>query len=116
MFEYQKWMTYTWSYKNEIHQIDPLSYVPNIGISDASEIPLYKLINMPFHEAVLISKDWRLMQLRKERDRLISETDWWVLPDIKTTQAQLDYRQLLRDITENFDPEKEIIFPSKPTL
>lgn len=35
---------------------------------------------------------------REERDRLISQTDWWVLPDRTPTQAQLDYRQALRDL------------------
>ena len=37
--------------------------------------------------------------LRKQRNRLLVETDWWVLPDRTVTQAQLDYRQALRDIT-----------------
>ena len=36
--------------------------------------------------------------LRKERDRLIAETDWWVLPDRTATEAQLAYRQALRDL------------------
>ena len=40
-----------------------------------------------------------LRLLRLQRDRLISKTDWWVLPDRTATQAQLDYRQALRDIT-----------------
>ena len=39
--------------------------------------------------------------LREERNRLLSETDWWVLPDRTPTQAQLDYRQALRDLPEN---------------
>ena len=37
--------------------------------------------------------------LRQERDKRIAETDWWTLSDRTPTQAQLDYRQALRDIT-----------------
>ena len=39
--------------------------------------------------------------LRIERDRRITLTDWWVLPDRTPTQAQLDYRQALRDLPTN---------------
>jgi len=42
--------------------------------------------------------------LRVERDRLIAETDWWVLPDRTPTQAQLDYRQALRDLSDTSSP------------
>ena len=42
--------------------------------------------------------------LRVERDRLIAETDWWVLPDRTPTQAQLDYRQALRDLPDTSSP------------
>ena len=39
-----------------------------------------------------------MRMLRVERDQLITITDWWVLPDRTPTQAQLDYRQALRDL------------------
>ena len=40
--------------------------------------------------------------LRIERDRLIAETDWWVLPDRTPTSEQLAYRQALRDLPVQF--------------
>jgi len=60
--------------------------------------------------------------LRKERNRLLSETDWWVLPDRTATQAQLDYRQALRDLPTNspnaaLDEQGNLInvtWPTKP--
>ena len=62
-----------------------------------------------------------LRLLRLQRDRLISETDWWVLPDRTATQAQLDYRQALRDLPENSSPELDangqlinVNWPEKP--
>ena len=39
--------------------------------------------------------------LRKKRD-VSFETDWWMFIDTATpTQTQLDYRQMLRDITDS---------------
>lgn len=43
-------------------------------------------------------------KLRIQRDQLLSATDWWVLPDRTPTQAQLDYRQALRDLPANCTP------------
>ena len=45
-----------------------------------------------------------LRLLRIERDRLIQQTDWWVLPDRTATPAQLAYRQALRDLPANSTP------------
>lgn len=42
--------------------------------------------------------------LRQQRNRLISETDWWVLPDRNPTPEQLAYRQALRDLPDNVNP------------
>ena len=42
--------------------------------------------------------------LRIERDRLIAETDWWVLPDRTPTDEQLAYRQALRDLPTTSTP------------
>jgi len=42
--------------------------------------------------------------LRIERDRLIAETDWWVLPDRTPTSEQLAYRQALRDLPSTSTP------------
>jgi len=42
--------------------------------------------------------------LREKRNQLLAQTDWWVLPDRTPTQAQLDYRQSLRDLPQNSSP------------
>jgi len=55
-----------------------------------------------------------LRMLRRERDRLIAETDWWVLPDRTPTQEQLDYRQALRDITSTYSSIEDVVWPTKP--
>jgi hypothetical protein len=55
-----------------------------------------------------------MRRLRVERDKLIAETDWWVLPDRTPTQEQLDYRQALRDITNNYTSLDNVVWPTKP--
>ena len=52
--------------------------------------------------------------LREERNKLITETDWWVLPDRTPSQAQLDYRQALRDITSSATSLDDVVWPIKP--
>ena len=59
--------------------------------------------------------------LRLERNRKLAETDWWVLPDRTPTQAQLDYRQALRDLPANSEPELDeqgnltnVVWPEVP--
>jgi hypothetical protein len=52
--------------------------------------------------------------LRNERNRRIAETDWWVLADRTPTQAQLAYRQALRDITNTYKSLDDVVWPTKP--
>ncbi len=55
-----------------------------------------------------------LAALRFERNRLIAETDWWASSDLTMTQAQTDYRQALRDITDNATSLDDVTWPTKP--
>lgn len=111
--KYMMQMPYVWHNGEQVHQLDPLALVPDAPKSE-NMVPLYALLGMTQEAALAISTPWRLKQVRQERDRLIAETDWWVLPDRNPTPEQLAYRQALRDITNNFDPLAEIEFPPKP--
>ena len=42
--------------------------------------------------------EFALKWLRTKRNQLLDKTDWWCLSDRSPTQAQLDYRQALRDL------------------
>lgn len=55
-----------------------------------------------------------LEEVRAERNERLSATDWWVLPDRTATQAQLDYRQALRDITDTYTSLDDVVWPTKP--
>lgn len=63
-----------------------------------------------------LSAEEKLAMLRKKRDGFLSETDWWMFSDTATpTQAQLDYRQALRDITDNATSIETATWPVKPS-
>lgn len=50
-------------------------------------------------------QQWKLRLVRQERDKQLAETDWWAVADRTITQQQKDYRQALRDITDNCNPQ-----------
>ena len=55
-----------------------------------------------------------LDRVRQERNRLLAETDWWVLPDRTATAEQLAYRQALRDLPANTVDPANPVWPTKP--
>lgn len=62
--------------------------------------------------------DRRMEDLRRERDRLLAETDYLALSDQPAmSQAMIDYRQDLRDITNGVTTVAHIdaiVWPTKP--
>ena len=65
-------------------------------------------------EAELISA-FKLQELRTERNRLIAETDHWVLSDTAdATSAQTTYRQALRDITDSATSLDDVSWHTNP--
>ena len=62
-----------------------------------------------------------MKRLREERNRRITETDWWAGQDLTMTQEQKDYRQALRDLPSNAEPQLDeqgnltnVTWPTKP--
>ena len=52
--------------------------------------------------------------LREERNRRLAETDWWAMSDRSMTEAQTNYRQALRDITDSATSLDDVTWPTKP--
>ena len=69
---------------------------------------------IPDSELRVVTSEERLDQLRMVRDSKLSATDWWVMPDRTATQAQLDYRQALRDITNTYTSLDDVVWPEVP--
>ena len=55
-----------------------------------------------------------LEELRAERNKRLSETDWWALSDVILTTERAAYRQALRDITTKYISLKNVVWPVKP--
>lgn len=54
-------------------------------------------------------------KLRVERNKKLTETDYWGSPDLPDmTQAQLNYRQALRDVTNTYTSLDDVVWPTKP--
>jgi hypothetical protein len=72
------------------------------------------VLGMTDEEAAACHAEGLLNQLRCKRDYLLQETDWWANSDLTMTQAQIDYRQALRDITKTYTSLEDAVFPEKP--
>ena len=51
---------------------------------------------------------------RMKRDDLLAETDWWAVSDRTMTQAEIDYRQALRDVPAQAGFPENVTWPTKP--
>tara|TARA_R100000081_G_scaffold34158_1_gene15714 strand:+ start:215 stop:508 length:294 start_codon:yes stop_codon:yes gene_type:complete len=95
-------------------------------------MPRYKLINgeriqFTAEEEAQRDKDeadWEagafdraITQLRKNRNRLLSKTDWMANSDVTMSDDWKTYRQELRDLTNGLDTVEKVEakeFPTKP--
>jgi hypothetical protein len=62
--------------------------------------------------------DRAISQLRAERNRRISETDFYALSDLTLSDEMKNYRQELRDITQDLVTESDVnsvVWPTKPS-
>jgi len=61
--------------------------------------------------------DRAIEQLRKDRNKLLADSDWWGASDNTMSAEQTQYRQDLRDITNGLTTVEEVEaveFPEKP--
>ena len=60
-----------------------------------------------------IDQQWK--ELRRERNRLISETDYLALSDVTLNEDMRTYRQALRDLPANTSDPANPTWPVKPS-
>jgi hypothetical protein len=76
------------------------------------ELPSMEEIDAKGEEAITIMN---LRDLRAVRNSKLEETDWWELPSqLPMSEARAEYRQALRDITDNYTSLEDVIWPEKP--
>ena len=54
------------------------------------------------------------IDIRNQRDRLLSETDWMALSDVTMSSEMTTYRQALRDIPSQANFPASVTWPTKP--
>jgi len=113
MEDFNQWISGSWMFDGKEFEHDPMKMI----MVNEELIPGYEIIEMPKEQAEEISFNNKVVILRKTRDQLIAETDWWVLPDRNPTAKQLEYRQKLRDITSTVSQWSDFetfTWPTKP--
>jgi len=67
-------------------------------------------------EELQAKTDAKATENRKERDKLLADTDWWASTDLTMSAEQTTYRQALRDITThaNWPNLADSDWPTKP--
>jgi len=85
-----------------------------IAMDKNNKVVSWDASNVTKKETELLAA-YKLQQLREERNRLITETDWWDASDTPDmTDAQKKYRQDLRDITKTATSLSDVKWPTKP--
>lgn len=106
-------------YKGEVSDFDPYTnvyaYVDGEVVARGKTSEELAAEEAAGAEIIAISK---MMELRKERNKLLAESDWTQAADSPlddaTKAAWQTYRQALRDITETYSSLDDAVFPDKP--
>lgn len=61
-----------------------------------------------------VTDDNDIYHLRMERNYKLEQSDWMALQDRTMSQAEKDYRQALRDITNEYNSLEDVVWPEKP--
>ena len=65
-------------------------------------------------DTIYQSSEDKEAKARRKRDGLLTETDWWASSDRTMTQAEIDYRQALRDVPAQAGFPNDVTWPTKP--
>jgi hypothetical protein len=52
--------------------------------------------------------------IRRQRNSLLGDTDWWAVQDRTMSQDEVNYRQALRDIPDQPTFPDSVVWPTKP--
>lgn len=98
----------------------------DLPIPSYTDTQILKFVNNQFivedsTELLAKKQEEPLRQLRQQRSQLLQQTDWMAVSDRVMTQAQIDFRQALRDLPANspnaaLDENGQLINVTWPTL
>jgi hypothetical protein len=61
------------------------------------------------------ANDRAFAELRRERNQLLNNTDWWASTDLSISEEQTTYRQALRDLPANTADPTSVTWPVTPS-
>jgi hypothetical protein len=95
-------------------EVQSLDFLPNLIAGDVGSVGWSyadgKLVAPVITEDP--AKEWD--RLRKERNQLLTETDFYALSDVTMSPEMAEYRQLLRDLPANTADVFNPVYPVKP--
>ena len=62
-------------------------------------------------QAALVG-NWK--RVRKERSKLLAETDWMANSDVTMSEEMTAYRQALRDLPQTYTEPTDVVWPTNP--
>ena len=62
--------------------------------------------------AAVVKGNWD--RVRQERNKLLSETDFYALSDVTMSADMTTYRQALRDLPASTAKSEDVVWPTKP--
>ena len=63
-------------------------------------------------EVALYRANWD--EVRKRRNALLEETDFYALSDVTMSDTMTTYRQALRDLPASVENSEDVVWPEKP--
>lgn len=99
---------------------EPVEWNDEYEIDDFDELGIYELedgvpVKVGQKEAIEFDQAaFDMERLRSMRNELLAATDWWANSDLTMTTEQTEYRQALRDITDNYSSIIDVVWPTKP--
>jgi len=106
-------MEYKFEFNGMLLESDPFAFAPVEEGHEHYNMRLYEIWNMPLATAEEIRNNHLWVDIRAQRNRLLAETDWMANSDVTMSDEWREYRQALRDITTQSDPN-DITWPTKP--
>ena len=102
-----------WRFKVTGQTNDEASFAANVTWQGGAALTTWSAVSGALSAA---TDSVAMTALRAERDRLLAETDWWVLPDRTASAEQLAYRQALRDLPATTSDPADPVWPTKPEV
>ena len=93
--------------------MERLEYNVQTGVTTRSQLIAEEIAEREAYERDVLPVE-QMKEVRRQRDQLLSETDYLALADSTLTDEMRSYRQALRDLPANTVDPANPVWPVKP--